>query len=247
MFALLLLLALALAGAGAAPSPPLVCTARADAVALVEGACPLRLDCRYQFGADATLVLSLAEWDTLLVQQTALLSDDPAAVLSDDMRFRYLAAPYVTLPLMAYDPGNTSGAAVDCAVLLQASLLDPGAALIPDQVFAVLSWLGQYEYFESPSAQCPDDNDVFTWVNTTSAGPAIVCQCAPGKICTAGNATVSTIMVVVGILACALILGLFLFVVVTAPLMLRSAGLLLRKRLPQAEQDLETTPLRPLL
>jgi hypothetical protein len=240
-----ILLLLLLGAAVAAPSPALVCSARADAVALVAGACALQLDCRYELGADANAVLSLAEWDTLLTMQTHLLASDYATVDPSDARFMFTAAPYVTLPLLAYDPGNTSGVSVDCAALLQASELDPEAALVPDQVFDVLDTLSKYQHYVSPQAQCPDDNEVWTWSNTTTLGPRLVCQCAPGKVCTSGNATVSSILAVIGIFVAVLIFGLLVFTVVTVPMLLRKAAIL-ELKLAYIEKEHALGPLGPM-
>jgi hypothetical protein len=227
----------------AAPTPPLICSSRTDAVALVAGACALQLDCRYELGTAATTILSLSEWDTLLTTQTHLLASDYSAADPDDARLMFTAPAYVTLPLLAYDPGNVSSEAVDCAALLQASEADPDAALVPDPVFDVLDTLSKYQHYVSAQSQCPDDNEVWTWANTTTLGPRLVCQCAPGKVCTSGNATVSSILAVIGIFVAVLILGLLLFAVVTVPMLLRKATLL-EQRLGLYSAD--AVKLRPL-
>jgi len=248
-FSLLLFFLWAL-GVFAAPPVPTICSSRADAVALVAGACDLQLDCRDELGSKATAVLSLAEWDTLLTTQTHLLSADYAAIDPLDSRFKFTAAPYLTLPLLAYDPGNVSTEAVDCAALLQASEDDPDAALVPHPIFDVLDALSKYQRYVSPQSRCSDDNEVRTWSNTTTFGPRLVCQCAPGKVCTSGNATVSSVLVVAGIFIAIIILALFAFSIVTVPMLLAKAEKLDRRLdylLNKKELELLPMARQPLL
>jgi hypothetical protein len=168
---------------------------------------------------------------------------DYATVDPSDARFKYTAAPYITLPLLAYDPGNTSTEAVDCAALLQASEADPEAVLVPDAIFDVLAACVKYQHYESNQAQCPDDNEVWTWANTTTLGPHLVCQCAPGKVCTSGNATVSGILSATVIFLAVIILALTGFTIVINPMLLRKAERLERVAVARGKEH-ELGPLK---
>jgi hypothetical protein len=203
---------------------PLICTTRADAVALIAGACELKLDCRYELGsAKAGNGLSLDEWDVLLTDQAHLLSASYTDVDPEDARYRWDYPAYITDPLVSYDPANLSGSAVDCAALLQASQVDPDAALVPDAVFEVLAVVSKFQRDASESAQCSDVNEVWVWTNATGT-PKYSCQCAQGKVCEANSATVSSVVGAVGIFVAVLALGLVVFEIVVGSLALRQAG-----------------------
>lgn len=193
---------------------PLICTTRADAVAVVAAACQLAVDCRFELGT-GTGALTLGTWDVFLTEQTQLLSDSATGVLPLDARKYFWPENYITLPLMAYD--DTSMAAVDCSVIASNPQTD-----LTDAVFMLLDTINKYLRYVSQTGQCADVNELALWNNDTGT-PTIVCQCAPGKVCTMGNTLQDGLMNVVGIMVLIMALGVFLFVVITGPIMIVQA------------------------
>ncbi len=60
---------------GHAAIVPLVCTQRADAVAVIAAACQVAVDCRFELGT-GTGALTLGTWDVFLTQDVHLMTND---------------------------------------------------------------------------------------------------------------------------------------------------------------------------
>jgi hypothetical protein len=198
----------------------LVCTQRADAVAVVAAACQVVVDCRFELGSGAGS-LPLPNWDVFLTTQTGLMSDNATTVNANDARRYFIPEYYITLPLLAYD--NTSMDAVDCSIIAA----NPQTNLT-DAVFMLLDTVSKYLRYVSDVAQCSDINELSIWSNDTGT-PTVICQCAPGKICLQGNSLLDTLLGVIGILVIVVALGLTVYVVVTTALDLIRAARLERK------------------
>ncbi len=190
---------------------PLICTTRSDAVAVVAAACQVVVDCRSELGSGPN-ALPLTSWDVLLTTQSGLLSDSGTVPLTNDARRYFIPEWYITLPLMAYDAASMD--AVDCAPIAAAPQTD-----LTDAVFALLDALSKYQRYVSNAAKCADVNQVALWTNATGT-PAIVCQCAPGKVCSLGNDTPDAILQVAGIFIIVLGLAFVAFSVVSTALAL---------------------------
>jgi hypothetical protein len=194
------------------PIPPLVCTTKADAIAVVAAACQLVVDCRFELGSGAN-ALPLTSWDVLLTVQSGLVSNSSTVPLANDARYSFTDEWYILLPLMAYD--NTSVDAVDCSTIAnnpQTNLTAP--------VFNLLDALSKYIRYMSVLAKCPDVNQIPLWSNA-SGTPKISCQCVPGKVCSIGSTTSDTILQVAGIFLMVLALVFAAYSMVTNALTLR--------------------------
>jgi hypothetical protein len=206
LFAVLVAVAVSSAAAAPAPAaPPLVCSARADAVALVAAACPHFVYCAFEFGA-----LAPAAWDIYLVEQTELLSPSATLVLPHDARRKNAPPALLTAPLLAFNAADA--AAVDCAALATAVAADAGA--VPAAVVALLAVLSQDQQYTGEEAQCADVNEVALYTNVTGVRE-VRCLCAPGKVCDAGAPVVATLLEVVGIITVVLAIALALYAVVS--------------------------------
>jgi len=187
---------------------PLVCTTRADAVAVVAAACQVVVDCQFELGSGAG-ALPLPNWDIFLTWQTGLLSDSAITATVKDARRFFWTEYYITTPLLAYD--NTSMDAVDCSVIAA----NPQTNLT-DSVFMLMDTINKYLRYVSDHSRCSDINELTIWSNETGE-PEVVCQCAPGKICAQGNDTQDAILNVSAILADIFIVGMSLYLLVVLP------------------------------
>lgn len=194
------------------PIDPLVCTLRSDAVAVVAAACNIRVDCHFEWMLPAP-GLSLAAWDTLLVVQTQLISPSATTPAPGDARRMFTTPNYVTLPLVAYD--NTSMDAVDCAPIAAAY-----QTLTPPSVFALMDALGTWETYVMQENQCPDDNHIGVYSNSTG-NQTIICLCAPGKLCDVDPTTLNSLVMVCAIILVVVILAIAAFVFISNSLGLR--------------------------
>lgn len=220
---IVLLLLLLMAAGSARGAASIVCESRAAAVALVTDACALDAACR--FTVDVPPPGGAAGWDALLVDQAFLVAADDAPLPPAAQDPRVLLWPDAPAwradwPLLAYasaGPANTNCGALGAAL---------ASAPLPYALLEALHVLQVQQSMLARERLCRDTDEVPLHDPATGN---MTCVCAPDKDCRPPGFDVDAgLLWALGIAGAVLEALAFLYVVVTAALLLRRLHRLLK-------------------
>ena len=200
MYTPLVLVLLVCAGARAT----LVCSTRADALALAAAAIGQASDARFFLGRISPHALTNpAELDALLTNELHVLVASNAtgliAASDDDVRQLYSPDAWV-----AYAPMAVAASGGNCSLLIASLATGPPPAEVRDMLSAIVS----YGALLATDRTCDGANEVPVRSNSTGV---YACACADGRVCAASLSVTTMLETTVAImLLVAIILGILL-------------------------------------